>query len=1145
MGPAVALLFLAALAAPPPAAGLVGPPNASFEEGTDSPAGWTLSGGTGGWEIQGATGRRSVGVSGDGSDANEWISDGLRLDPGALYCVAFSLRGEGSGGCAIAGPTSNNRDFLPAREWRRHSFVFRAPDDTSSVRLRFGQWRWNGTVWFDDIEVLPVVPVDSPGDGLVLGSGEHLRGGRYHFESLFDGFGSNHSRPLASCRAGFNTDRLVFSAGGAVTYRFGLPGARFTSGAARVHVGHHVSGSCLVEASLDGAEWTLAGSVAGLGRREFPLPAHLFPAAEVFLRLRAEEGASFQISGLAFTAGVDGPAADQELEGETRYAALPETTPSLAADIVSLGALLPGAGNEVVLDLTATEALPGARVALALLKDGAATAAAHAEVSLSARAVRVRVPYEVRDTGAQVLEIVVARGAAEAAAPLFRARVDFDVPPLYASDYGALLLQDESFDLWWCEGTYKVSRTRALPQRADSVLRLAAARNEYEPVQLVLRPRRPLQGLRVALSPLLGPGGARIEKDDLSVREVRYVRVTRPTDAAGGAGLWPDPLVPHDAPLDLEAGLQQPFWILVRVPPDAPAGDYHGRVSLAAEGSSAEVPLVLHVFDFTLPVETHVKTAFGLSVDLIRRYHRLETDAELRTVLDLYFRDLALHRVSPYDPMALDPMIVDFGEPWEGGALDQENAHAGRRALKVVDESATSNAAATHARLIPIDPQGSYRASWAARAAAPGQQVMLTLTSHDAEGRWIPGGNIDLLRTGSGAWETYEDDLAGRFPRHAAFTRPVLRPARWRDDGATTGTAWFDDIALQEGDSGPNLVEGGDFEPGSGTRGVRIDWRAFDRAGEAYLDGLRFNAFRLPLQGMGGGTFHERENGRIGLHERGTPEYERLFGEYARQVEEHLAAKGWLDEAYLYWFDEPDPKDYDFVRGGMAEVRRFAPGLRRMLTEQPEEALHGAVDIWCPLLSCFDPAACAARQRAGESIWWYVCTAPQGDYCTLFVDHPAIDLRMWLWQTWKFGVEGILVWSANYWTSSCAFPPPALQDPYQDPMAYVEGYGLPAGHVGFWGNGDGRFLYPPEACCAAGSGKVLAGPVDSLRFELLREGIEDYEYFHLLARLVREAEPLLRVPPEICVSLTSFTRDPRPLLEHRRRVAEAIERLSR
>ena len=125
-------------------------------------------------------------------------------------------------------------------------------------------------------------------------------------------------------------------------------------------------------------------------------------------------------------------------------------------------------------------------------------------------------------------------------------------------------------------------------------------------------------------------------------------------------------------------------------------------------------------------------------------------------------------------------------------------------------------------------------------------------------------------------------------------------------------------------------------------------------------------------------------------------------------------------------------------------------------------------------------------------------------------------------------------------------------------MGWTSGYSTPAGVKRPWGNGDGRFIYPPEAAADGTQDEaVLDGPVDSIRWEMLRDGIEDYEYLAVLKRLIerrgkrltarerRRYEDLLDVPASITESMTSFTKDPSPIEERRDAVARAIERLHR
>jgi hypothetical protein len=350
------------------------------------------------------------------------------------------------------------------------------------------------------------------------------------------------------------------------------------------------------------------------------------------------------------------------------------------------------------------------------------------------------------------------------------------------------------------------------------------------------------------------------------------------------------------------------------------------------------------------------------------------------------------------------------------------------------------------------------------------------------------------------------------------------------------------------------------FLPDEDPPRTEVDFSRFDNAMANAVQKYRFTGFRLPIRGMGGGTFHRRYPPKIGEFDEDTPEYRAMFSSYVRQLENHLRERGWLDMAYVYWFDEPAPRDYGFVASGMQRLKRYAPGLPRMLTEEPgDNELTGTVDIWCPVSSNYDHQQAERRREHGEKFWWYVCTGPKAPYCTLFIDHPATELRVWHWQTWQRDIVGTLVWRANYWTSSAAFPN-APQDPYKDPMGYVSGYSTPSGVKRYWGNGDGRFIYPPLKASVpgkSGSHPVIAPPVSSIRWEMIREGVEDYEFLYLLRELVEkyrgdltpqelsDYESLLKVPAAITEDMTTFTTDSTPIYRRRREIAEAIETLSR
>lgn len=590
--------------------------------------------------------------------------------------------------------------------------------------------------------------------------------------------------------------------------------------------------------------------------------------------------------------------------------------------------------------------------------------------------------------------------------------VKFEPPKkdFYREAYGErLAVASDSATVWWCPAMHKVPRQRAAPTAAGLAAKMACAKHDYEAVQVVVRSgEKGLRGLTASMGPLVGPGSATIPPDRVRLLRVHYHFVEHPTDRTGVRDYWPDALPPLAKPIDVAPNQNQPIWLSVYVPAEAAAGDYEGRLSLKADGFSADVPVRLHVWNFTLPKQTHLESGYGMNPSLIFRYHNLKTDADKRRVLDLYFQSYAEHRICPYRPAPLDPIRVKF--------------------------------------------------------------------------------------------------LSDAKPPRA-----------------------------------------------------ELDFAAFDAGMSRAFEKWGFSRFMLPIEAMGGGTFQSRSDPKIGKFGEDTPEYRAMFSSYAKQLESHLREKGWLEKAYVYWFDEPDPKDYEFVRHGNERLHREAPGITRMLTEEPGDALAGAVDLWCPVSFNYDHAAAENRRAAGDRFWWYVCCGPKAPYCTLFIDHAATELRVWHWQTWQRKINGTLVWETNYWTSETAWPD-SPQNPYNDPMGYVGDHTLPKGTKRYWGNGDGRFLYPPESAAVpgmAGGQPILEPPVTSIRWEMIREGVEDFEFLYRLRELIearrgklpadrlKELESLLEVPPEITTDATHFTTDPKPIFDRRAKIAAAIEDLEK
>ncbi len=988
-------------------------PNPGMETGADQPAGWKLSGGDEGkWVSPGRQGGHCLSVTGDGANSFFWRSDELGLKPGGLYRLRFWARREAgaSGGCAVAGLSRVNRDFQLSENWESYSFAFTVPADEAKDFIRLGQWEKKGTVYFDDVELTPLAPLFAGaayGKGLRLGEGETIENGVYRCVVNLGGPSGNCHRALLESRCGFNTDRWTFSDGQRLIYAHELhaAGGSFTQASLKLNICYYAGGTLKVEASANGTAWESVAVLdhAGEGAKT-ALPAPVLGSRDLFVRLTGAGAAcSIQVNRYELEATVPelakGGAAGRTAFLETLLSSPDlEVTPDTALWAGPAGArqfsLSVKNKSSSTLDLGFWSTIDREVKRVAVVPELAAGGSARPNVSI-----RPSKP------GVQDVSLAVSD---EAGRTLYIGRMSLACGILDDPRPGYWLGEKPGLGLWWCESGWKIGRDHgSAPRPADGrprPVRLSAARGEFEAAQVILNPQQAGELVGASAGPLRDsqgrPGAIKAE-----LLEVAYVKVTHPTDETCEAGWYPDPLPPLRLPMKLGSGVCQPIWVSLCVGRNTPAGDYTGELELKTSAGDFAVPLNVHVYDFELPAESHLKSALGLETGNINLYHHLTSAADQRQVYESYLTNFAAHRITPYSFSDYDP--------------------------------------------------------------------------------------IDIRFSGEGA-----------------------------------------------------------------NKAAKLDFTAFDRAAEKWLDEYHFSSFDLPLRGMGGGTFQSRTLGDLEGFKEGTPEHARLFKDYLSQVEAHLRQRGWLDKAYTYWFDEPAGKDFEFVSEGMKRIRAAAPGLRRMLTKEPHPELEGNVEIWCALTPEWTPEKVQGRRAAGEEVWWYICCGPHAPYVTEFIDHPGTELRLWPWQSWQYGVQGILIWATTYWTSSSAFPGPQHQEPWTDPMSYVSGYDFKAGQIGYWGNGDGRFLYPPREAAGKDSA-CLEPPVTSFRWENLRDGLEDYEYLWLLQKAVeqsasveakaglrREAERLLKVPSGISQDTRHFTTDPRAILEQRDRIARLIEQLA-
>jgi hypothetical protein len=93
-------------------------------------------------------------------------------------------------------------------------------------------------------------------------------------------------------------------------------------------------------------------------------------------------------------------------------------------------------------------------------------------------------------------------------------------------------------------------------------------------------------------------------------------------------------------------------------------------------------------------------------------------------------------------------------------------------------------------------------------------------------------------------------------------------------------------------------------------------------------------------------------------------------------------------------------------------------------------------------------------------------------------------------------------------------------------------------------NGEGSFLYPGDHAKRFTGQPNVDGPVSSIRFELLREGIEDYDYLSMLKSKGDEkfADSVTR---QLVIDVSTFSRSVEELYLARQAMARRLEALAK
>jgi hypothetical protein len=275
------------------------------------------------------------------------------------------------------------------------------------------------------------------------------------------------------------------------------------------------------------------------------------------------------------------------------------------------------------------------------------------------------------------------------------------------------------------------------------------------------------------------------------------------------------------------------------------------------------------------------------------------------------------------------------------------------------------------------------------------------------------------------------------------------------------------------------------------------DWSDFDATIGPYMDGSYWSD-RIPSTYFGAGIDIGNQNESCSQDQ---------YVAVAKAWADHLKAKGWFDQSWIYASDEPPSSLYPVIAQQSGWAQQADPDWKARIidTTMPRTAsapiLDPALGAYVVCLKCFDTWELMDNSKdpgshvygrtewanlftQGIGLWFYESVAQQAPYpgfATNTLD--AGEPRIMMWGSWFEGATGFLYYSITQL---------AQDDPWGPNISFPK-------------TGDGVLVYPGNhdgvnAPAGSPSNITIDGAVPSLRLKMVRAGLQDWTLFKLAAQ---------------------------------------------
>ncbi len=266
----------------------------------------------------------------------------------------------------------------------------------------------------------------------------------------------------------------------------------------------------------------------------------------------------------------------------------------------------------------------------------------------------------------------------------------------------------------------------------------------------------------------------------------------------------------------------------------------------------------------------------------------------------------------------------------------------------------------------------------------------------------------------------------------------------------------------------------GEFQPGAAEK-FTWDFMVFDRYVQMMLNaGVREKIDMYALV-MGPGSSTKADirylDTSTGQHRNlalnvGDPLWKEVWIAFLPVLREHLKEKGWFGRAMLGFDEKPAgvmKTIFDFVVQYAPDFKVSSSGGYPGDERKWGDEIIFFYDVMMDPAQWekYKPLVRRMREDPGKYVGFYTCCAPV--YPNTFLFSQLRESRLMPWLARKYGLDGYIRWAADIYPENV-----------WEQVRFT------------WPSGDMFFVYPgPD------------GPLDSMRWELLRQGIQDYEAYRI------------------------------------------------